>query len=176
MRNRRSAFTLIELIIVIAIVGIVYYIGFEGFKLIVRPPAATLKTLAKTLRASPAFAEGGTLMCLDRCRTCYFRKNISENFEKIGLRTSLENSVVYKEESAGYMDEATFGRYDDHPICLSLPVYRGGILAPTVIKKEGKFYLIGGFSAQTRAFSSLSQANEARNADRETLTQTGAFF
>ena len=172
----RRAFSLIELIIVIAVIGTVYYLGFQGFKTITAPAPVSLETLPKYIREIPRFRQGGTLLCTDRCNTCYFRSDPSLPFEKLSVRFALRHPVRYEILPEGRLRKISTERYADKPICFSLSIHRGGTLSPTVVKNEKGYFLIGGFSPEALRFDSLSELKEALSKRRAVLENRGDFY
>jgi len=61
----RRGFTLIELLIVIVIISIVYYLGFDGIEIgKSKPKAMTPLNLVQNIRASKGFQGEATLLCV----------------------------------------------------------------------------------------------------------------
>lgn len=172
----RRAFSLIELIIVIAVIGTVYYLGFHGFKTVTAPPPVSLETLPKILRENPIFQKGGTLLCPNRCEACYFRSDPSQPFEKLSMRFALRHPVRYEILPDLRLRKVSNGRYDDTPICFSLTLHRNGFFSPTVVKTSKGYFLLGGFSPKVLRFDSLSEIKEKFSKLRSILEHGGDFY
>ena len=78
----QKGFSLIELLIVIVIISLVYVMGLSTFD-VSKPKAKALTplNLKKTIVSSEFFTGHATLMCVDKCKTCYLRRDVSSTFQ-----------------------------------------------------------------------------------------------
>lgn len=166
---KRSAFSLIELLIVVLIVGIVYTLSVSNFESLkeerVKPTLLNLKSFLDNLDKK----SDAELICLDECKSCSvyidgeFDENISEFYEDFfdsepklyrydsnyGL-VSLENRVYFNTE--GTQEE----------ICFSLGVNKNGVSEQVIVEYKDKFYDFSPYFTNTQIYSSASELNEAK--------------
>lgn len=161
---KRYAFTLIELLIVVLIVGLVYTLAISNFdnvkKSKIKPELSNLKDNLQRVQKTH-YAE---LMCLDKCRSCYLYvdgvldSNASEIYEdffdeevklyrydsNFGL-VSLRNKVFFNSE----------GTQED--ICFSLSVDKNGVSEQLVVEYKAKFYDFSPYFKETQVYASESE-------------------
>ena len=94
--SARSAFTLLELLVVIVIVSIVYFLGFNGVeKSENKPKALTALNLKTTIQNAGLFSGEGTLLCVNGCKSCSLRTDISSPFEAYENNIDLAGTKAY---------------------------------------------------------------------------------
>jgi prepilin-type N-terminal cleavage/methylation domain-containing protein len=171
---KRKAFSLIELLIVVVIVGLVYTLAISNFENVkqkkVRPTLTNLKSYLDKLDKTDV----ARLICLDECKSCYvyvdkkLDANVSEEFEDFldeqprlykydinyGLE-SLKNKIFFNSEGV------------DEQICFSLSVDKNGVSDQVIVEYKDKFYDFSPYFSDTKVYSS---ASELRNY-RENLRQ-----
>jgi prepilin-type N-terminal cleavage/methylation domain-containing protein len=73
-----KAFTLMELLIVIFIVALVYFLGFGAIKWSTnKAKTITPLNLKNSVQNSNYFLGYGRLICLDKCKECYYQADIT---------------------------------------------------------------------------------------------------
>jgi len=71
----RRGFSLIELLIVIIIISLVYFLGFSGISNSQeKAKALTPLNLKSSILKSENFTGKGTLLCINNAKNCYFRE------------------------------------------------------------------------------------------------------
>jgi prepilin-type N-terminal cleavage/methylation domain-containing protein len=159
-RNERSAFTLIELIIVIFLLALTAYFGYE---LVLKPKSSrfvlTPETLRLFLREHTRNGEEGVLVCTNACRTCYFSASPSSPFEKIDVPVRLGELEVYTLQGIPpKTSKVSYEKFSDEPICLRIHMHENGSVTPLVLKnKKGTYRIPAYFGSVTRT-ASLDEA------------------
>ena len=166
---KRAAFSLIELLIVVLIVGIVYTIAVTNFSALkegkVKLSLSNLKPYLDKLKK----AHKAELICLDECKSCnvyvdgVLDTNASEEFEEFldedvkvyrydanfGL-VNLQNKVFFN--SKGTQEE----------ICFSLSMDKNGVSEQLIVEYKDKFYDFSTYFTSTKIYSSASDLSDVK--------------
>ena len=173
----RYGFSLLELLLVIFIISLVYFLGFSGIeKQEKKAPALTPLTLKKSIQESSLFTGQGTLICIDKCKSCYFRKDISSPFEAYDGAINLSPLEVYMVDVNDNLQKVTYGRYQDQPICLQIDFYPNGSSTPLILQTdEGNYFLPSYFGTPTQT-DSLAKAQDLWLDYDHALDSQGDFY
>jgi prepilin-type N-terminal cleavage/methylation domain-containing protein len=175
--NARSGFTLFELLIVIFIVSIVYFMGFEGIQINKpKPKALTPLTLKSTITASDFFPGEGTFMCIDKCRSCYFRSDITSAFESYPNAVDLGELEVYTLDAQDALVELEYGRYQDEKICLLVDFYPNGSSTQLILKDKINSYFLPAYFDEPQRFASIEEAKDFWLRNTTLVSDNGAFY
>jgi len=173
----QKGFSLIELIIVIFIVSLVYYLGFSGVELgKQKPKPLTLLNLKKNIEKSEFFSDHATLMCLDKCRACYLRRDISSPFETYTNPIDLGDIKVYTLDESESLKRIEYERYHDKKICLFMDFYDNGSSTKIIIENEEGSYLLPAFFGETLRFDSPEEAKEYWLKSSDAVSDGGDFY
>ena len=177
LRLYRKGFSLIELLLVIFIVSLVYFLGFEGLQ---NTPSEkkvlTPLTLRKILQETATLHRQGTVICTDQCQKCFFRKDIGEPFEPYEGKVSMKHIEAYTLDTHNEIRKLTYGRYNGKKICLQIDLYPNGSATQTILKDNKNVYFIPAFFGKTEVFSSLSEAKSRWLRDEKALRHAGAIY
>ena len=155
----RKAFSLLELLLVIFIVSLVYFLGFSGFeKEKKRLPVLTPMKLKEEVMQSPLFRGKGTLICINECRSCYFREDIASPFEAYKGKTKLSRLKVYTLDGNDVLTQVEYGRYQDRKICLQVDFYPNGSSTPLILQDDDGIYFLPAFFGAPQKVASLEEA------------------
>lgn len=172
-----QGFSLLELLIVILIVSIVYFLGFDVIEIgKPKPKALTPLTLKSTIVSSDFFAGQGTFICIDKCRSCYFRQDISSAFEAYPHAIDLGELEVYTLDAQDALTELEYGRYQDEKICLLIDFYPNGSSTQLIVKNEAASYFLPAFFDEPQAFSSLEEAKDFWLRNTTAVSDSGDFY
>lgn len=172
-----QGFSLLELLIVILIVSIVYFVGFDGIDTTKpKPKALTPLTLKSTIVSSDFFAGQGTFMCIDKCRSCYFRPDIASAFEAYPHAIDLGELEVYTLDVQDALVELEYGRYQDEKICLLIDFYPNGSSTQLIVKNETESYFLPAYFDEPKAFASLEEAKDFWLRNAEAVSESGEFY
>jgi len=161
LTKRQKGFSLIELLIVIIIVSLVYFLAFSGIeKSEDRPKALGPANLKSSILNSELFQGEGTLLCINECRSCYLRKNINEPFQAYESKIDLEGTEVYTLDANDALLRMEYGRYDDAKICLSMQFYRNGSSTKMILKQKEDVYLLPAYFGEAQKVESIEAAKE----------------
>jgi len=171
---KRSAFSLIELLIVVVIVGLVYTLAISNFENVkqnkVKPTLLNLKSYLDKIDKTN-FAK---LICLDNCKSCVvyidgkLDENASKEFEDFldeeprvyrydinyGL-VSLKNKIFFNTEGV------------DEQICFSLSVDKNGVSDQVIVEYKDKFYDFSPYFSSTKVYNSQSELRSYKEEFRQ---------
>lgn len=172
----RKGFSLIELLIVILLVSMVYFLGFEGLEMgKKKPKALTPLNLKYNILSSELFSGQATLLCVDQCRSCYLRADVSSGFEAYESPIDLKNTEAYTIDKYDALTRIEYGRYQDKKICLIMDFYKNGSSTQIILKNDKGAYFLPAFFGEPQAFASPEDAKEYWLRDSTLVSDSGAF-
>ncbi len=172
-----KGFSLLELLIVILIVSMVYFLGFEGVEIgKQRPKALTPLNLKSNIISSELFSGEGTLLCINQCRSCYFRSDVSSPFEEYTSPIDLTNIQAYTIDSYDALTRVEYGRYLDQKICLIMDFFKNGSSTQIILKNDEGSYFLPAFFGEPQRFSSPEEAKEYWLRNTALASDSGAFY
>jgi len=172
-----KGFSLIELLIVILIISMVYFLGFEGIEIgKTKPKALTPLNLKSTIVSSELFSDQATLLCINKCRTCYLRPDISSGFEEYTSPINLSNIKAYTLDKEDALIPIEYERYQDKKICLIMDFYRNGSSTQMILEEDEKSYFLPAFFGEAKAFSSPQEAKEYWLRNSTAVANSGDFY
>lgn len=175
--SMRKGFSLIELLIVILIISVVYFLGFEEFELGTSKPKPLTPMNLKAQILKSKLSEGqATLMCLDKCRTCYLRSDISSPFQLYNNAIDLQDIKAYTVDENDALVDIEYGRYDDKKICLLMDFYNNGSSTQIILENEKGTYFLPSFFAAPVRFDSPEDAKEYWVDKSRSLSDSGEFY
>ena len=175
--SSRKAFSLLELLLVIFIVSLVYFLGFSGFeKEKKRMPMLTPLKLKAEVMQSPLFRGEGTLICIDGCRSCYFREDITSPFEAYKGKTKLSHLKVYTLDRNDALTQIEYGRYQDQKICLQVDFYPNGSSTPLILQDDEGVYFLPAFFGEPKKVASLEEAKALWLKNNDLLQHQGDYY
>lgn len=173
----RKGFSLIELLIVILLISIVYFLGFEGFEIgKKKPKALTPLNLKSNIISSELFTGKGTLLCVDGCRSCYFREDLSSEFQAYTSAIDLTNIQAYTIDRYESISPIEYGRYKDERICLIIDFFNNGSSTQIILKDEESTYFLPAFFGDPKKFSSLEEAKDYWLENSTLVSDSGAYY
>ena len=172
----RKGFSLIELLIVILIISVVYFLGFSEFekpqnRIKALTPLNLKSNILKTISHTPA-----TLLCVDKCRSCYLRNGIGSAFEAYESNVDLKNTQAYTLDSQDSLTEIEYGRYEDHKICLVLDFYKNGSSTQIILKNDKGIYFLPAFFGEPQKVDSLEEAQDLWLRNSNLVANSGDFY
>ncbi|MGC9350936.1 MAG: type II secretion system protein [Sulfurovum sp.] len=177
MQTFRKGFTLIELMIVIFLIVMIYALVFTYFsEEEAKPDALTPLTLKSSLSDAGLLNGQTTLLCIDKCKTCYLRQGIESDFEPYENGVNLQDTEVYLLDGYNDLSPAEYGRYNDKKVCLKLDFYPNGSSTKAVLDTpEGVFYLPSYFGKPQKV-DSLDAAKTLWLQDTQLVSGRGDFY
>ncbi|TNF44479.1 MAG: prepilin-type N-terminal cleavage/methylation domain-containing protein [Epsilonproteobacteria bacterium] len=173
----RKGFSLIELLIVILLVSMVYFLGFEGVEMgKKKPKALTPLNLKSNIVSSELFNGEATLLCVDQCRSCYLRKDLSSAFEAYTSPVDLSNIQAYTIDQYDAVSPIEYGRYQDKKICLIIDFFKNGSSTQIILKDKENTYFLPAFFGEPQKFSSLQEAKEHWLKNTALVSDNGDFY
>ena len=173
----RRAFSLLELLVVIVIVSIVYFLGFNGVeKSENRPRALTALNLKTTIQNSELFRGKATLICINRCKNCYLRTDISSPFEAYENNIDLTGTKIYTLDAQESLFQVEGGRYQDKKICLEMNFYQNGSSTQMILENKHGIYFLPAFFGEPKKVDSLEEAKELWLKNNKLAANSGDFY
>jgi prepilin-type N-terminal cleavage/methylation domain-containing protein len=182
MPNKKIAkvhkgFSLMELLVVIIIISLVYFLGFSGIeKSVSKPKALTPLNLKSSILKSELFQGKATLLCINKCRSCYIRKDINSPFEEYEHSIDLKNIEAYTLDARDSLQRIDYGRYQDKKICLILNFYPNGSSTQIILKDKDAVYFLPAFFDEPQKSDSLQNAKEVWIKNSQLVSNRGDFY
>ncbi len=178
LSTARRGFSLLELLLVIFIISLVYFLGFEALGKNDESASSFLapETLLSEIRNNKLFQGSGTLLCTDNCTQCYFRKDISSPFKSYEGKIALKGTEAYALNRDQSLEKIEYGRYKDQKICLLMHFYTNGSSTKLVLKSDKGFFLLPSYLGTTQHFTSLEEAQNAWIGASSELSRRGDFY
>jgi prepilin-type N-terminal cleavage/methylation domain-containing protein len=174
---QRKAFSLMELLIVIFIISLVYYLGFSGVELgKQKPKALTPMNLKETITKSNLFSSHATLLCVNKCKKCYMRKNISSSFEAYENKIDLSNVKAYTLDAEDSLMKIEYERYNDQKICLVMDFYANGSSTQIILEDEENAYFLPAYFGKAKKFDSPEDAKDYWLEKSHLVSNAGEFY
>jgi prepilin-type N-terminal cleavage/methylation domain-containing protein len=173
----QRGFSLMELLLVIFIISLVYFLGFSGVeKRKEQAVSLTPLNLKKTIMESSLFQGEGTLVCINLCDTCYLRKDIASPFEPYEGKVSLAKAEAYVITTDEMLQKLEYGRYQDQKICLRFDIYPNGSSTQLILKTEEGIYFLPAYFGEAQKVESLDEAQELWLKHTQALSGQGDFY
>lgn len=172
-----KGFSLLELLIVIFIISMVYFLGFDGIEWgKQKAKALTPLNLKANITSSELFTGQATLLCINKCRTCYLRPDISSPFEEYNGPVDLSDVTAYTLDQDNMLIPIEYARYHDKKICLIMQFYSNGSSTQMILEKEDKSYFLPAFFENPQVFDSLTDAKAYWLRNTTAVSDSGAFY
>ena len=166
-----------ELLIVIMLISIVYFLGFNGVEIDKnRPKALTALNLKSTIEQAAQFSGEGTFICINHCKNCYIRDNPSSPFKAYENKIDLTGSTVYTLDAQETLQPIQEKRYQDEKICLEMHFYRNGSSSQLIIENAHGVYFLPAFFGEAQKVESLSEAKELWLKNSRLVASSGDFY
>jgi len=173
----RRGFTLIELLIVILIVSMVYFVGFSDIEMTKKKPKAlTPLNLKETIVNADWFSGHLTLLCLDKCKTCFIRRDISSKYTPYTNAIDLTDIKAYTIDKSDSLVRIEYERYNDKKICLKMDFFPNGSSTKIILENEEGAYFLPSYFEEPKFFPSPEDAKEYWLNNTQLVSDTGAFY
>ncbi len=165
----RRAFSLIELLIVVLIIGIVYTLGVSSFQQIgEKSKEVTLLNLREYLQ-SLEHEKSVKFLCLDDCSSCdiFIDGEVDESL-KGAFDDFLDDKIeVYRYDVFQGLQKVTNEVYFnseevEESVCFSYTVDKKGVGDQVFVKFRGKVYDYTSYMQQTPVYNSLEEILSAK--------------
>ena len=165
VKRSRRGFTLIELMIVIALIGILYGVFVQKLrsKASSASQSVSLKTLKQALLKAPknSLAE---FVCLEPCEECliYLDSKVGSD-TKVPLLKSAP--IVYEPDQYGVLQSIEFAPIlskDEsiENVCFRFSLYPNGSTSNYVVEYQKKFYVYNPYDDEPTVVTTMAEANE----------------
>ena len=173
----RKGFSLLELLLVIFIISLVYFLGFEGFD---KPKASdtplTIENLKSNLVQSGKVTQGGIFLCTGQCDSCYYKNASDTTFKPYEGKIALTGTEAYFFNAQNALQKAEFGRFQDQKICLIIQFYPNGSSSRLILKNDKAVYLLPSYLGTAHTFKSLDEAQHFLTENTKTHLRNGDFY
>ena len=174
-----KGFSLIELLIVIFIVALIYFLGFgaiswnKNSKQTIDSPLQ----LKPYIQNSSFFTGSGKLICINECKTCYFKTDINTPAKKIDMQIDLGSGInIYKLDHDDMMNKIDFGRFKDKKICLLMDFYKNGSSTQMVFENTKAIYFLSAYFNNSQEVDSVDDAKNIWLKYNKNLHNQGDFY
>ena len=176
-RELQRGFTLIELLIVILIVSMVYFLGFSEVEMgNSKPKALTPLNLKKSIVSSELFKGHTTLLCLDKCKQCLLRSDISSPYAPYTSTIDLSDIKAYTLDESDNLAQIQYERYKDKKICLKMDFYPNGSSTQIILENSKGTYFLPAYFDDPKAFGSPEEAKEYWLKNAHLVNDRGDFY
>ena len=173
----RKGFSLLELLIVILLISVVYFLGFDGLEMgNKKPKALTPLNLKSNIISSEQFTGKGTLLCVNECRSCYMRGELSSEFEAYDNAIDLTKIQAYTIDTYEAVDLIEYGRFGDEKICLVMEFFQNASSTQLILKDDKGVYFLPAFFGEPQRFTSLEEAKEHWLKNSTLASDNGEFY
>ena len=161
----------------IIIISIVYFLGFSGIeKSSNKIKALTPLNLKSSILKSELFQGEATLLCINKCRSCYMRKDINSPFEEYAQGIDLKNMEAYTLDTRDSLQRIEYGRYQDKKICLMINFYANGSSTQLILKNRDAVYFLPAFFDEPQKLDTLEEAKELWLKNSQLVANSGDFY
>jgi len=172
-----KGFTLIELLIVILLVSMVYLIGFSTIKLNKKEPKAlTPANLKHNIVSSENFNRQTTLLCINECKTCLLRHDISSEYQPYSHNINLTGIKAYTVDARNSLVRIEYERYNDKRVCLKMDFYPNGSSTQIILENEEGAYFLPSYLTEAKVFESPEDAKDYWLKHSQLVSDNGEFY
>jgi prepilin-type N-terminal cleavage/methylation domain-containing protein len=165
----KKAFSLIELLIVVLIVGIVYTMAISGFDNLKKGKAKPTLLNLKSYLSKIEYKKDVRLICLDACESCLLivdgkiKPELSEQFDgfldkDVRVYTFNINTALQNLPDAIYFNSE--GTSED--ICFSFSIDKKGVSTQVIVEYKDYVYDFTSYLAKTKKYTSTSDFIDAK--------------
>lgn len=173
----KKGFSLIELIIVVVLIGILFGVAASNFKIAKpEPKALTPLNLKESILKSELFQDQATLMCVNKCKTCYLRRGVNSAFEPYANKVDLTNIKAYVIDSSDALVRMEYARFNDDRICLVMDFYNNGSSTQMILENEEGAYFLPAFFGKAKKFDSPEDAKEHWLERTRVVSNSGEYY
>lgn len=161
IKTTKQAFTLLELVIVVLIMGLLYgMVSLSLNKATTTLPTLSVLNIADFLQAQTDTKERTFYLYGNQCNKVQFKPDLDEDVEIDEIRFT-QNSTAFWFDSYGVMQALRFAPIKDEyftsPVCLRFKNFANRSHTPMVIQSGETFYYHSFFDG-LKSFSSLDEA------------------
>lgn len=140
-----------------------------------KPKALTPLNLKSNILSSELFNGQATLLCINQCRSCYLRPDVSSEFQEYTSPIDIKNIQAYTIDKYNALKRIEYGRYQDKKICLIMDFYHNGSSTQIILKNDQGSYFLPAFFGEPQAFSSPEEAKEYWLRNSTSVSDSGEF-
>jgi len=173
----KTGFTLVELLIVILMVSLIYFLGFSTIKISKKEPKSlTPLNLKMNIVSSGNFKGHVTLLCINKCKTCLLRPNISSTYEPYSHGIDLTGIKAYTVDSRNSLVQIEYERHDDKKVCLKMDFYPNGSSTQIILENEKGAYFLPTYFEEAKKFESPEDAKDYWLENTQLVSDNGEFY
>ena len=140
-----------------------------------KPKALTPLNLKSNILSSELFNGQATLLCINQCRSCYLRTDVSSEFQEYTSPIDLKNIQAYTIDKYDALKRIEYGRYQDKKICLIMDFHHNGSSTQIILKNDLGSYFLPAFFGEPQAFASPEEAKEYWLRNSAAVSDSGEF-
>jgi prepilin-type N-terminal cleavage/methylation domain-containing protein len=156
----KRAFSLIELLIVIVIIGVLYTLSINNFKTLKnKDEKLTLKTLKRYMQNIP-HEKSVKILCTQNCLSCDFYVDTKIFLEKKISEDFLDNTTkVYRYSFSSGMVDVIY----PNNICFSYTIDKKGVGEQIFVESRGLVYDFTTYLHKTKVYKSIDDVVEMKD-------------
>lgn len=171
---RKKAFSLIELLIVIVIIGVVYTLAISGIQKMSDKAASLSLVNLKEYLTDMQYEKNIELICLDDCSVCDI---FVDGTKSKKLEDFLDSSVkVYRYDMLyGYVQKEKDIFFNengvDEDICFSYKLTKDGVGTQMLVEYNEAFYDFSPYFSKTIKYDSIQEIEDIKETFLKEITQ-----
>jgi len=162
---KRKAFSLIELLLVIVIIGVVYTLALGSFEQLAKKETGLSLEKMKEYLFSLEYEKTAKLLCLDDCLTCdlVLDGNVSKTIDSF-----VDDTVkTYRYDFLyGYVEQEPDVYFNveniQEDVCFSYELDKNGVGSQILVEFNEKFYDFSSYFREVGIYNSIEEAREAK--------------
>ena len=177
MTTTRSAFTLLELIVVVMIISIVGFLVFsEAIKKQTKIEDLNPSTLPLTFKEAFKGQGDVELICIKKSTECYvmIEGQIEPYSEGIKFGKNVEIHTLDKDNNFALQDE--LGRLKDKKITFRFHLYPNGSTTQMVVSNDKGIYFLPSFFGKAKKVEDMDEAKELWLKSNYDLKDSSSFY
>ena len=177
MSKKRSAFSLIELIVVVLIVSLIgFLVVSSAIKQQQKVEILDPTTLPSTLRKSFQGQGDVELFCIKKCKECYVLQGQQIVAYDGGINFAKDLEIYKLDNNNQFVHIDELGRVKDKKVCLRYHLYPNGSTTQMVISNNMGIYYLPSFFGKAVKVDDMEEAKALWTKDNYNLRDSGSYY
>jgi len=141
-----------------------------------KPKALTPLNLKRNIVNSEWFNGHATLLCVNKCQTCYLRRDIGRTFQEYTSGIDLSHIKAYTLDARDSLIRIEYERFKDKKICLKMDFYDNGSSTQIILKNDKGTYFLPAYFGEAKTFDSPEDAQEYWLENSRLVSDSGDYY